>query len=287
MNNTIDDIKGTFKLIKTYEIIKNNKNIIDRIDVILKNLSELDTTIYNVFDIFFNELNYGKIEEINRSRGDSYCDALKKYGYSEVREIILLNIDKPIKLAIDIENLINITNEYKRKFDNHEYEDTLQPPEPSGGEDPIEYTQYDQFWAYNSNEDNYINDVIIPSELIIREKNQQGNATVKGVLDWLYIGQEVLTRVGFIYQYIGYKYSNDKILDTPIYDVYENKLEYIKKYSNQICVNFNIAKIILEKNSDKPKYELYDLIIDEVVQQINFISSLNIIISNIKHFFDN
>lgn len=287
MNNTIDDIKSTFKLIKTYEIIKNNKNIIDRIDVILKNLSELDTTIYNVFDTFFNELNYGKIEEINRSRGDSYCDALKKYGYSEVREIILSNIDKPIKLAIDIENLINITNEYKRKFDNHEYEDTLQPPEPSGGEDPIEYTQYDQFWAYNNNEDNYINDVIIPSELIIREKNQQGNATVKGVLDWLYIGQELLTRVGLIYQYIGYKYSDDKILDAPIYDVYENKLEYIKKYSNQICVNFNIAKIILEKNSDKPKYELYDLIIDEVVQQINFISSLNIIISNIKHFFDN
>lgn len=273
------DLKSTIDKIVKYDIIKNNSNILKEFDDCKSKISTLDSNVSLIFQTYFNDVD-NNIEGIHKSLGDAYSEFLSKYDfYTKVQPVVLNHIDKAINLSVDTNSFIKITDQYKKQYDDGDYEDTLVPTPPET------YTSYDQFWAYNNNESKYISSVVTPIINELNDVNRAVNGAVTNINEWLNLGKNISMTCANVTSYINYKFGKSD-LKYDRYELYSQKIEYIKPYSGGIYSDFKLAQSIIAKH---PKfthtYEFSDVLIDDIFSLTTMDSSMTSTTKKIEDFF--
>lgn len=182
-------------------------------------------------------------------------------------------------MSVDTSSFIKTTDQFKKQYDDGDYEDTLVPTPPET------YTSYDQFWAYNNNESKYILAVVTPIVNEISDVNRVVNDVITNITDWISLGKSISITCANITGYINYKYGKSN-LKYDRYSLYEQKLEYIKQYSQGIYNDFKLAQSIIKKYPNLTHtYEFSDTLIDEVFSLTSIDTTMKSTSAKIENFF--
>lgn len=273
------DLKNTIDKIVKYDIIKNNSNILKQINDCKSQISTLDDNTSLIFKTYFNDVD-NHIDGLHKSLGDAYSEFLSDYDfYTKVQPIILNHIDKTLNLSVDTNSFIKITDQFKKQYDDGDYEDTLVPTPPET------YTSYDQFWAHNNNESKYISSVITPMINELNDVNYAVSNVITNINEWLNFGKSISITCANITSYINYKFGKSN-LKYDRYDLYSQKIEYIKQYSNGIYSDFMLAQSIIAKHPNfTHTYEFSDVLIDDLFSLTNMNKTINSTTKKIEDFF--
>lgn len=269
-NCTLNDIRASINSISRIYIISQNSVIINELNKSLEKLSSIENTNNSIFSNFFNDNSIQNGQEINKIKGDSFCEYFKEYNYSKIRDLIYKNLPGQFCISFDLQSLIDTANQYQYEFSSNP------PTVPVGSEKTAE----EIFWS--SKQSAYLS---LLNQLTTKIDSCQSGATNTSavIVNWINFGQNSLMKVSACQSYIQYK---DKLINN------ENALEVLMKsapnisrYCQQVVDHATIASEVVKSNPNKKIGELNSIVKKTVLTRLNFASVVDGYIKTVEDYF--
>lgn len=269
-NCTLNDIRTSINSISKIYIISQNSVIIGELNKSLEKLSSIENTNNSIFSNFFNDNSIRNGQEINKIKGDSFCEYFKEYNYSKIRDLIYKNLPGQFCISFDLQSLIDTANQYQSEFSSNP------PTVPVGSEKTAE----EIFWS--SKQSAYLS-LLNPLTTKIDSCQSGATNTSAVIVNWINFGQNSLMKVSACQSYIQYK---DKLINN------ENALEVlmksapnISKYCQQVVDHATIASEVVKANPNKKIGELNNIVKKTVLTRLNFASIVDSYVKTIEDYF--